>query len=98
MGCFGCQIHSPCGCHQRAFLPLDDLLVSGEDDLGMMKFDARQYFASLVELSCDTGLIGQILRRYPEWMLRAADKWAEQTYDHRKQHEEPNRPPLPDPW
>lgn len=63
-----------------------------------MKVDARRYFASLVELSRDSGPIGQVLRRYPEWMLRAADKWAEQDFDYQKKHQDQNRLPLLDPW
>ena len=63
-----------------------------------MKFSARQYFASLLELSKDRGLIGQVLQSCPEWMIREADKWAQQTQDYRERHEDPKRLPLPDPW
>lgn len=59
---------------------------------------AQQYFASLVELSRDTGLIGNILENYPQEFLRAADKWAEQNADYQTKKEDPNRLPLPDPW
>lgn len=58
---------------------------------------AQQYFASLVELAEDKGLIGQVLRPYQEF-LRAADKWAEQNAESAKKHNDPNRLPLPDPW
>lgn len=59
--------------------------------------DPRQYFTSLENLSQDIGSIGQVLRRYQD-LLPAADKWAEQTFDYRKQHEDRNRLPVPDPW
>jgi hypothetical protein len=59
---------------------------------------AQQYFSSLAHLAKDNGLIGQVLRAYPEATLRAADKWAEQNADYQKKHNDPNRLPLPDPW
>jgi hypothetical protein len=61
------------------------------------KFMVKEYFAPLVELANDNGLIGQILRRYQE-LLPAADKWAAQDAEHQKKHNDPNRLPLPDPW
>jgi hypothetical protein len=59
---------------------------------------SQQYFSCLVALSRDTGLIGNVLRNYPQEFLRAADKWAEQNADYQEKHEDPNRLPLPDPW
>ena len=59
---------------------------------------ASQFFSSLVELAADAGLIGQILRRYPTEILRAADKWAAQNSDCAEKHRDPNRLPSPDPW
>lgn len=57
-----------------------------------------KYFApSLVELAEDSGLIGQVLRRYQDF-LSAADKWAEQNADYQEKHQDPNRLPVPDPW
>jgi len=58
---------------------------------------AQQYFASVVELAKDNGLIGQVLRPYQD-LLRAADKWAEQNARCAKKQNEVNRLPLPDPW
>jgi hypothetical protein len=60
--------------------------------------DARQYFSKMTDLRRDTGLIGSALKNYPEWLFRAADKWAEQNADYQKKHQDPNRLPLPDPW
>jgi len=57
----------------------------------------QQYFSCLVELSRDTGLIGQVLRKYQD-LLPAADKWAEQSADYKKKKEDLNRLPVPDPW
>jgi len=59
---------------------------------------AQRYFSSLVKLAQDSGLIGQILRRYPAEILRAADKWADQTATYERKHQDPRRLPLPDPW
>jgi len=59
---------------------------------------AQQNFSSLVELAKDEGLIGQVLRRYPDEVLRAADKWAEQNTEYATKHKDPNRLPSPDPW
>jgi hypothetical protein len=59
---------------------------------------AQQYFSSLVHLASDEGLIGQVLGHYPEEILRAADKWADQDADYAERHEDPNRLPFPDPW
>jgi hypothetical protein len=59
---------------------------------------ASQFFSSLVELAADAGLIGQILRRYPTEILRAADKWAAQNSDCAESHRDPNRLPSPNPW
>jgi hypothetical protein len=72
--------------------------VAGNSISSMPKADAQQYFASLIALSKEQGLIGHVLRRYPEWLLREADRRAEQTSDHRRRHQEPGRLPLPDPW
>jgi hypothetical protein len=58
----------------------------------------QQYFAPLIELSKDNGLIGQVLKHYPAEILRAADKWAEQNREYQEKHRDPNRMPLPDPW
>lgn len=58
----------------------------------------RRYFPALVELAKDKGWIGQTLSSLPGWMLRAADKWAEQDFDYEQAHQNPNRLPLPDPW
>lgn len=46
----------------------------------------------------DQGLIGQVLRPYPDEVLRAADKWANQDSEYATKHNDPNRSPLPDPW
>jgi len=59
---------------------------------------AQRYFCSLVELRKDKGLIGHVLRRYPEEILRAADKWAQQNADYAEKHQDPKRLPAPDPW
>lgn len=59
---------------------------------------AQRYFSSLVELTKHEGLIGQVLGRYPDELLRAADKWAEQSAEYATKHKDPNRLPLPDPW
>ena len=59
---------------------------------------AHRYFANTVELAHDRGLIGAVLRKYPEWIWRAADKSAEQDADYRKRHNDATRLPLPDPW
>lgn len=59
---------------------------------------AHKYFASIVELAHDQGLIGSILRKYPEWIWKAADKSAEQDRDYQIKHDDPSRLPLPNPW
>lgn len=59
---------------------------------------AQNYFASVVGLARDRGLIGSVLRTYPDWVWQAADKWAEQDADYQTNYNDPNRLPLPDPW
>ena len=54
----------------------------------------QQYFSTLVELVKDTGLIGPVLQNYPEWLFRAADKWAKQDADYQRENNDPNRLPL----
>jgi hypothetical protein len=58
----------------------------------------QKHFASIVELAHDQGLIGSILRKYPDWFWKAADKSAEQDADYQIKHDDPARLPLPDPW
>lgn len=53
---------------------------------------------SVLELARDKGWIGQALSTIPEWVLKAADKWARQDADYQQGHGDPNRLPLPDPW
>jgi hypothetical protein len=59
---------------------------------------AHRYFANIVELARDRGLIGNILRDYPEWIWRATDKSAEQDAEYQTKHGDQKRLPLPDPW
>ena len=59
---------------------------------------AQRFFASIIELAHDRGLIGDVLRKCPEWIWRAADKSAEQDADYLVRHNDPDRLPLPDPW
>ena len=59
---------------------------------------AKNSFSLLVELAKDTGLIGSVLRNYPAWLFRAADKSADQDVDYQDKHNDPNRLPLPNPW
>jgi len=53
---------------------------------------------SLVELARDKGTIGEILRRLPDWLLREADRRAEQNHEAKHKRQEAGRLPLPDPW
>jgi hypothetical protein len=59
---------------------------------------AQHYFSRLAQLSKDNGLIGQVLHNYSDELLRAADKWGEQTRENQEKHQDPTRLPLPDPW
>lgn len=57
--------------------------------------------ASLVELAQGESHIATFLRRFPDWLLRAADRWAEQDYDQEKERKAPwqhRLVPMPDPW
>jgi hypothetical protein len=45
-----------------------------------------------------TGPVGHVLSLLPDWLLRAADKWAQQDADYQESHQDPNRLPLPNPW
>lgn len=58
----------------------------------------QHYCFSLVDLAKDNGTIGRELQRCPNWVLQAADKWAEQDLDYQRKHQDPNRLPFPDPW
>jgi len=55
---------------------------------------------SLVELARDKGTIGEILRRMrlPDWLLREADRRAEQNHAAKHKRQESGRLPWPDPW
>ncbi len=56
--------------------------------------------ASVAALAANESPIGHFLRSLPGWMLRAADKWAQQETDSRAKHSGPwlDYLPLPDPW
>ena len=56
--------------------------------------------ASIATLAHNESPIGQILRSLPDWMLPAADKWAQQEADYVKKHPGPWQKylTLPDPW
>lgn len=53
---------------------------------------------SLIELSRDAGPIGQVLSGLEDWMLRAADRFGEQTWEAERKRNNPKRLPFPDPW
>jgi hypothetical protein len=54
--------------------------------------------SSVVALARDEGYIGQVLREFPDWILREADRSAAWNLDCDEKHGKPNRLPLPDPW
>ncbi|MGA2555037.1 MAG: hypothetical protein ABSG04_02020 [Verrucomicrobiota bacterium] len=64
----------------------------------MSQAPAKPFKLTLVELAQDKGWISQFLREIPDWMLREADRRAEQGACWQKEHRDPNRLPLPDPW
>jgi hypothetical protein len=53
---------------------------------------------SVVELAQDKGWISQFLRLFPDWVLREADRRAEQDACWKEKHNDPNRLPFADPW
>jgi len=54
--------------------------------------------SSVVALARDEGYIGQVLREFPDWILREADRSAAWNLDCDEKHGKPNRLSLPDPW
>ena len=56
--------------------------------------------ASVAALARNESPIGKILSSLPDWLLSAADKWAEQETDYQAKHNAPWQKylPLPDPW
>jgi hypothetical protein len=56
--------------------------------------------ASVVVIAKNESLIGEALRSLPDWILRAADKWANQEFECARRKKIPWRQylPLPDPW
>jgi hypothetical protein len=59
---------------------------------------SQRILPCLAELARDRGWVGQALSTLPGWLLRAADKWAEQQTDYEQKREVGNRLPFPDPW
>ena len=64
----------------------------------MSRAQAKPFKISVVALAQEKGWISQSLSEIPDWLRREADRRAEQDACWQKEHHDPNRLPLPDPW